>query len=564
MADLTSNLIHHWKFDGDATDSIAGDDFTAPDAYSSGVLGSSAQVDAASSVLNAGDIADADFGAGDSFTVSLWIKFSESPTGLVRLLAKKNNTSSTGDAGWSCYYTAGQVIFLISDGVTRAYWSSVVGATEYLLVTAVINRSSNVGSLYLNGELVDNIESNGPLSAIGSLDNAINVSVYTPPSGSSYFDDIRIYSRALSPEDVAGLYLEGKPPSLRKKLELSPSAIDSALTDYATRVGTASISTADNTAIMSTDTGSGADVWFSSDEAGTLPISADIFYWDDAGSVFGTETKITSVSAVSGATVYLQVGSKPGGYDADPYPTAQTLFAPLCTNLNDRTANSNDGVDVGSVTVGGVTGPDGSIPATAFNGTTQGVNLPGGSTLYPSAGDAAVELWFKDDAHSAGIETLFEAGDSATGVHIHVENGSVYGVLIQASASIPAGAAYTAGDWHHVALVVTDGVGIELFLDGVSVDTTAHATAITGYAADAGSIGKVASSTRNQDGTVGTTNFAAVSIAHVAAYDATRSAAEINADYLLQGSTASSYWTVTDVSGSVVGGLSGIIGNGLF
>ncbi|NBQ50589.1 MAG: hypothetical protein EBY40_07670, partial [Marivivens sp.] len=183
-------------------------------------------------------------------------------------------------------------------------------------------------------------------------------------------------------------------PQLTYKLELSASAIDSALTDYAAEVGTAALSAAQNTAVFAADTGSGADVWFSSDQAGTLPINAKLKHWSDANSTFAFDVKIASISAVSGAAIYLHVGSKPGGYGTDAYD-ADTALVMSDDDFTDLTTNGNDGTGAGGITPGGVTGPSGFGPATELDGVDDHINF--GDVLDTGTGDFSIECWVYHD-----------------------------------------------------------------------------------------------------------------------------------------------------------------------
>ena len=348
---------------------------------------------------------------------------------------------------------------------------------------------------------------------------------------------LAIYDSALSQAQINELVLTARPPLLRYQLDLSASAADSALTDYATRVGTASISTAQNTAIMSTDTGNGADVWFSSDEAGTLPIDAKLVYWDDATSKFAFDVEITSVSAVSGATIYLQVGSKPGGYGDDPYRAAMDGVYEQASDFNDLTSNSNNGTTSGGVTAGGVTGPDGHTPATDYDGVDDRVTLPNIENTVNGAA-WSFSVWSNADAYqnhnalrSSGGASSFSLSSndnsSFAGSRSNINDADGYGDTLKDDAGDRSG-----DGWIHTAATY-DGTDFKLFVDGVEEDSSTL-----------GAINMASTAFRISDPTF----FWDGQIGRVSAYSEAISAAEINADYLLQGSTASSYWTVTDVT----------------
>jgi hypothetical protein len=299
---------------------------------------------------------------------------------------------------------------------------------------------------------------------------------------------------------------------------------------------------------MSTDTGNGADVWFSSDEAGTLPIDAKLVYWDDASSKFAFDVEITSISAVTGATIYLQVGSKPGGYGTDPYKAAATARLPMATDFDDLTSNGYDGTGSGGITAGGVTGPDGSTPATSGDGADVIDIAEGGTLLMPTAEDATVSGWFYDAATESNIEVLTETGGSTQGVAVEIHDGTLYAIHTVNGTAVVASSSYTAGQWNHFAVVYEHETEIGLYLNGVLVDTTADTTSKTSFGSDPTGVFSDNGNVRHYDGTTTSNLFFEGYIANLGYNDESFSPAEINADYLLQGPTASSYWTVTDVT----------------
>lgn len=325
-------------------------------------------------------------------------------------------------------------------------------------------------------------------------------------------------------------------PTLTYKLDLSASAVDSLISNGVVRVGTASVPTAVNTAIFSADTSSGSDVWFSSDAAGATPIAAKLIYWSDADSVFAFDVAAGSLSATTGATIYLHVGDKPGSYDTDPYPaTVEVVMSD--EDFTNLTNNTNDGTGGGGVAAGGVTGPDGHGPATDFDGTDDRVDF----TVSGVAEPVTMSAWFNlDDSDRAVIVGLADedttndqlrADYDVNEVVAQVFDGALFGATKPLAGGDP-------GNWHHIAAVFTSASSRVVYLDGVagSPDTTVSTAANF----DRLSVGVSADSTP--------VSFADGQIANVRFDSAVRTAAEINLEYLLQGSNAATYWTVTGVA----------------
>lgn len=208
MSDITTGLIHHWKFDGNLADSIGGDDFThsGTPSYIAGQIGQAAVVDNGET-LNAGNVADLNFGAGDSFTIAGWLRFSSAPPSTGALLNKKatagidlriNNPAATGAIRADLF-----------DGTHNSTWIYVAGTIPgetWLHLAFTLDRGTDVGSLYVNGTLVDNVPGGDPVSSLGSLSNADAFEVISLPSVDTQGDDLRVYDRALSADDMAALY----------------------------------------------------------------------------------------------------------------------------------------------------------------------------------------------------------------------------------------------------------------------------------------------------------------------------------------------------------------------
>ena len=340
---------------------------------------------------------------------------------------------------------------------------------------------------------------------------------------------------------------------LTHQCDLSASAVSALISDGVVDFGSHSISSALNSAIFSTDTGSGADVWFSSDAAGAYPIAADIYYWDDSASEFKARVAAGALSAVSGGTIYLHVGSKPSGYDTDPYITTTEMAWSGLETVADRTSNSNNFTG-GSGMTGREAGPGGltdtATTATGASSYKVGPSLSGivGGT---ASTDVTYSVWFKDAAHLNGHEILVEGGGETNNYNLTLHNGRVYATSVQGATPAYADAAYTAGQWNHAAITLT-ATGVSLYVNGVLSDTQADTITTAGSSTiGLGGASSTVDGVRLWDGTtstaVGDFSFTG-GLAMMKISSSTRTAAEINLDYLLEGSTASAYWTVTDIT----------------
>ena len=119
-----------------------------------------------------------------------------------------------------------------------------------------------------------------------------------------------------------------------------------------TPIGTHSLSAANNAAVISSATASsGSQIWFSTDQAGSSPIESDLLQFSSGSSVFLCNALIPAISSLSGATIYLHVGDKPGSITGNPYPADFTAVYPLISDFDDATTNNLDGTAFGIVKV---------------------------------------------------------------------------------------------------------------------------------------------------------------------------------------------------------------------
>lgn len=210
MSDITTGLIHHWKFDGTLTDSVGSDDFvhSGTASYIAGQIGQGVVVDNGET-LDAGNVADLNFGAGDSFTIAGWVCFSATPSANGGLFNK-----ITGGVGWDLRINnpAGSAVLRvdIDDGVNASIWSYNTGgpiaSDVWIHIAFTLDRGTDVGTLYLNGVAVDNTAVGDP-ALVGSLSNSESALVRTLTGADTNGDDLRVYSRALSGDDISALYV---------------------------------------------------------------------------------------------------------------------------------------------------------------------------------------------------------------------------------------------------------------------------------------------------------------------------------------------------------------------
>jgi len=222
---LTKGLIHEWKFDGDANDSIGTLNGTTVGAvtYASAQIGQGIVLDGNTMGVTLPAVADMQFQA--SFTVSAWAKLNSYPSGGRQWdTIAFDGDDRGGNDPWYLSVNPGGLLEFQIDG---AAFPASPGALDHAfplnqmtLVTATYDLPSGTMTLYLNGAQVEQLTGNKTLTPVVPLDSGSqpgtgigNVNAF--PSSAFNFawdgtiDDVRIYSRALSASEVLKLYNRG-------------------------------------------------------------------------------------------------------------------------------------------------------------------------------------------------------------------------------------------------------------------------------------------------------------------------------------------------------------------
>jgi hypothetical protein len=197
-ADITSNLIDHWTFDDcsgtSATDSVGGNtaNFTGSPSWTTGNIGACAITWSGTGQYG---VTASTISLPGQFTVSAWIKPNGTQVAFFRVVEQlfSNAFSINGTSAATSYQ------FIMNNG------PSGIGGTvtsSWTMVTAVF---TTVPNLYINGSFVGA----GSASTSG-FNKLLYFATYAGSPGSNLFkgdmDDVCIYTRALSAQDVTDLY----------------------------------------------------------------------------------------------------------------------------------------------------------------------------------------------------------------------------------------------------------------------------------------------------------------------------------------------------------------------
>jgi len=521
--ELGASLVYQFdEASGSLVDQVGSNNATAsgtPDYQQAGVVGSKFGVgfDGSTDYFTAGSNV---LNGASAYTVELLVKLNTT--------ASTNNIFCERDAG-----TDG--VRLDNTGANLRWRHNAVDVTSSTTIPvgdwmhAVAAWDGSTITLYIDGESVG---SQSVATAIATTTVA-RIGEVSFTSGAKIDGDIAhfaIYPTALDADDIRTLYLTGQPPSTYS-CTLSSSAVDSSIVNGVARIGTSAFDASINAAIVAASHGS--NVWFSTDSAGLSDIASKPIY--ESGSVIAFDVAVPSMSASSDTTIYLHIGSVPGGYSNDPYPASAEIVMDD-SDFTNLTSNTNDGTGGGGVSAGGVTGPDGNLPATDFDGTDDRVDV----TLSSLSEPFTIGGWIRTPVASAD-NTLASVADKDVNADFHAVGeiaskltARTYdGTISDAVSGTDVGSTWT----HCVGVYATDS-SREIYVDGVPAATNTDTRSVANI--DRLTIGTTADSTPF--------GFTDGEIAGVSLYSAVRSAAEIKLDYLLQGPNASTYWTVTSVS----------------
>lgn len=210
QADIASGLVAHWPLDGNANDA-SGNNRNGQ--LFGGVLTTDRfwKPNAAIDFSEAGSYVVADntnnvFGSAP-FTVSFWRKGYGEHTAVC--------LEDTNSVVWAVGGIAGQLHVdenvELAGSRTNLYLNITYSASDWNQIVLVYNGSSS--GFYLNGQLVSNFAL--PALANSAPSHKLYIGA-DPYAGTEFFqgaiDDIRIYNRALSSDDIAELYdVEGSP-----------------------------------------------------------------------------------------------------------------------------------------------------------------------------------------------------------------------------------------------------------------------------------------------------------------------------------------------------------------
>lgn len=201
----------NWKFDDGsgviATDSISDNDgvLTGGPTWVAGRIDGALRFDGIDDYVSVPDSADLDFGVGDSFTFSMWVKYTTTNAWRVQKYASNR--------GYAFYSSSSSMTFhtWYSGVLKSAAYSGSLNDGAWHLITAVRDQNAGKNHLYIDGIKQAEV-STGSRNLANSGDLHLGTS---SAAGGNFFegdmDDVMIVGKALSGLEVWELYQAGSP-----------------------------------------------------------------------------------------------------------------------------------------------------------------------------------------------------------------------------------------------------------------------------------------------------------------------------------------------------------------
>ncbi|MFA6102689.1 MAG: LamG-like jellyroll fold domain-containing protein [Victivallaceae bacterium] len=213
IADLASSASACWRLDegsgSGATDSIgrsSGMLQNSP-AWTTGKLGGALALNGVNQFVSvSNNSSDLNIGTGD-FSVSLWMQRGDDAVTNKRLLYKGAQADS--EIGYALAGSNTVLNLLISNGVTRISTNcSIPGLNQWHHVVFTVDRASGNAKLYMNGvyQAEMNISSYNGADISNTRDLLIGAANAAGLAWPGKVDDVRIYKRVLSTDEVLQLY----------------------------------------------------------------------------------------------------------------------------------------------------------------------------------------------------------------------------------------------------------------------------------------------------------------------------------------------------------------------
>lgn len=166
-----------------------------------GKLGQALSFDGSNDYVDAGNSSVFNFGTGD-FTYSAWVNLKNPPGNINTILSKDDG----GGNGFLIYYFASDLRLRVFAGGTTVDCFNPLAQSTWHIIT--VTRRSGLVSIYQDGAFCT---SSTASASVNLANNLFIGQVVSANYFSGFIDDVRIYNRALSADEIKRLYTMGRP-----------------------------------------------------------------------------------------------------------------------------------------------------------------------------------------------------------------------------------------------------------------------------------------------------------------------------------------------------------------
>jgi hypothetical protein len=481
-------LIGWWRGEGNVLDvvTLTSGYVTNGAGYGPGIVGSGFILDGINDQVIIPNAPALNFGSNQNFSVEVWIQAQPTPgnyAGVAEIVSKAFTPDGNESVGWSLFLSQGNLGFLMSQapmsGFNSSIWASSGpnlqdGLFHHVGVT-VDRTSSSGGKLYVDGALImtfDPTQESGDLSTTGPL----YIGCHDNPAMNCNFkgiiDEVSLYNRALTPQDVFSVFLDGN----RGKL----------VPPFAPVITVQPV----NRKVLQ-----GTNVSFEVEAAGTPPLT---YQWSFNGTNIAGATNnpmvLNNVQSTNAGEYAVVISNAIGSATSSNAVLTIILPQPAPQGLVGWWRGESNVVDefsglVGYETNGAGYGPGEVGSGFAFDGINGQVIIPNCPTLnFGSNQNFSVEAWIQAQATPGNYVGVAEIVSKAytpdssqsVGWSLFLNQGNLGFLMSQApmtgfNSSIWAspGPNLQDGLFHHVGVTVdrTSSSGGKLYVDGVLIMT---------------------------------------------------------------------------------------------
>ena len=213
----TDSLIGYWPFNGNANDESESENHGTVDGATLtfdrfGNPNTAYNFDGVSNIIEVSNVSEFDFSANRQFSVSFYVK--NLNINNYGCFISKWGPSGDSDDEWQFFSDSeGYSSMIVNSSINSGSPNSEIGGTlnenNWYHIVGIWDGTNSTISLYVNGVLINSLNSVEPSTIHNSQPLRIGGNCYSDGFTNADIDDIRIYRGILTPAEIKALSLEG-------------------------------------------------------------------------------------------------------------------------------------------------------------------------------------------------------------------------------------------------------------------------------------------------------------------------------------------------------------------